>query len=238
MAGCRLDTLCLAAMKILVVEDDQALADGVCRSLRRGGYTVDHAAAGGEAVAACARGHYDLVILDIGLPDFDGFEVMRQLRRVPGPGAICILTARDAVEDRVQGLDLGADDYLVKPFALAELEARVRALLRRSQAAQHARMEIGTLAVDLAGKRAWIGRKPLELTAREWAVLEFLLTRVGQVVSKAQLMQALCDWEQNLSDNAIEVYVSRLRAKLQDAGLAIRTVRGFGYMIEEPRQTP
>jgi DNA-binding response OmpR family regulator len=136
----------------------------------------------------------------------------------------------------VRGLDLGADDYLVKPFAIEELEARMRALLRRSQLHRNARVEVARLAVDLIGKRAWNGDAPLELTAREWSVLTQLLLRIGQVVSKEQLQQALGGSDEAaLSDNAIEVYVSRLRVKLAGAGVVIRTLRGFGYMIEEPR---
>lgn len=220
--------------KILVVEDDAALAEGMVGVLAAQGHDVVRAASGEAALTAMAAASFDALVLDIGLPGIDGFEVMSRL----DPAANCavlIVSAYDRVEQRVRGLDLGADDYLVKPFAVEELEARMRALLRRSLAQRNARLEIGGLAVDLEGKRAWIDDAPLELTAREWSVLDLLLARIGQVVTKEQLQQALVGGGQPLSDNAIEVYVSRLRVKLANAGVNIRTLRGFGYMIEEPR---
>ncbi len=220
--------------KILVVEDDEVLAEGIVGVFAAQGHDVVRAASGEAALTAMAAASFDALVLDIGLPGIDGFEVMSRL----DPAARCavlIVSAYDRVEQRVRGLDLGADDYLVKPFAVEELEARVRALLRRSLAQRSARIELAALAVDLAGKRAWIDDAPLELTAREWSVLDELLTRVGQVVSKEQLQQALVGDGQALSDNAIEVYVSRLRVKLAKGGVNIRTLRGFGYMIEEPR---
>lgn len=219
-------------MRILIVEDDPPQAACLKQTLEARGYAVDHAGSGEAALLACCERFYDLVVLDLGLPGMDGFEVLRRLdssRR----GAVLIVSARDGLEQRVSGLDLGADDYLAKPYALEELEARCRALLRRSLARKSAELRLGRITVDTPGRRAWIGDEPLDLTAREWGVLQHLLARAGQVVSKDQLVQALCSWEQPLSDNAIEVYVSRLRAKLQDAGLNIRTLRGFGYMIEE-----
>lgn len=219
-------------MRILIVEDDIPLAKGLQQALASSGYAVHHAVSGEAALQACVETFYDLLVLDLGLPAMDGFELLQRLdpaRR----GAVLILSARDGLEQRVLGLDLGADDYLSKPFALQELEARIRALLRRSQAKQTAKLRLGRITMDTLGRRAWIGDDPLDLTAREWGVLQYLLARAGQVVSKEQLLQALCNWDRQLSDNAIEVYVSRLRAKLQDAGLCIRTLRGFGYIIEE-----
>jgi two-component system OmpR family response regulator len=183
---------------------------------------------------ACAEEHYDLVVLDLGLPGIDGFDVLRQLRRESHAGSILILTAHDAEADRVRGLDLGADDYVTKPFSLPELEARMRALMRRSQAVKSPKLRFGRLTVDTAGRRASIGSDALEFTPREWAALEYLLMRVGQVVSKEHLLQAMCSWDDSLTHNAIEVYISRLRSKLHDAGIRIRTVRGFGYMVEDP----
>jgi DNA-binding response OmpR family regulator len=144
---------------------------------------------------------------------------------------VLLLTARDAVEDRVHGLELGADDYLVKPFATAELVARIRALARRNAPAP-AVLVVGALALDLAARRARVGDKPLELSVREWAVLEYLLQHSGRVVSKQQIIDAIQPWGDDLTLNAVEVYVSRLRLKLQDAGVAIRTIRGFGYLLE------
>jgi two-component system OmpR family response regulator len=221
-------------MRVLIVEDDKALADGLMRTLRRSGYAVDQAGTGELALRACGEEHYDLVVLDISLPGIDGFEVLRQLRRDHQAGSILILTARDAEPDRVHGLDLGADDYVTKPFSLPEFEARVRALMRRSQAVRSPKLQFGTLTIDSTARRAQIDGEELDLTPREWGVLEYLLTRAGQVVSKDQMLQALCSWDDSLTHNAIEVYISRLRTKLHKAGIRIRTVRGFGYMVEDP----
>lgn len=222
------------ANSILIVEDDLQLAEGLRGALSASGFDVEHVATGTAALTACKGRSFNLLVLDLGLPDISGFEVLRQIER-NRQGAIIILTAMDGVEDRVRGLDLGADDYMPKPFVLAELEARIRALLRRVETAKDTRQQLGALSVDISGKRAWIGTDPLELTAREWSVLLQLLKRVGLVVSKEQLQSALQGWDEPLSDNAIEVYVSRLRAKLTGSGVSIRTLRGFGYLIEEPR---
>jgi two-component system OmpR family response regulator len=221
-------------MRVLIVEDDKALADGLVRTLKQSGYAVDHAESGELALRACAEEHYDLIVLDVSLPGIDGFEVLRRLRRDNHAGSILLLTAHDAEPDRVRGLDLGADDYVTKPFSLPELEARVRALIRRSQVVRSPKLHFGRLTVDTAARRASVGSDALELTPREWAVLEYLLMRVGQVVSKEHLLQAMCSWDDSLTHNAIEVYVSRLRSKLQHAGIRIRTVRGFGYMVDDP----
>lgn len=219
-------------MKILIVEDDLPLADALAGALRGAGYEVEHAATGRDALAACKAHSFSIIVLDLGLPDISGFDVLAQLERTR-QGGVLILTALDGVDERVRGLDLGADDYMVKPFALAELEARVRALLRRVEANDDTRIQVGKLCVDVPGQRAWNGDVAIDLTAREWAVLVQLLRRVGSVVSKQQLQNSIQSWDELLSDNAIEVYVSRLRAKLQGSGVTIRTLRGFGYMIEE-----
>ena len=176
---------------------------------------------------------YDLLILDVGLSRIDGFEVLRRVRAQGSTVPVLMLTARDAVEDRVRGLQDGADDYLVKPFALAELIARALALTRRARARTDNVLTLGKLRMDLEAKRAFIDTAPLELSAREWSVLECLLQRIGKVVSKDQITQAVAGWSEALSENAIEVYVSRLRGKIETAELRIRTVRGFGYMLEE-----
>jgi two-component system, OmpR family, response regulator len=223
-------------MRLLIVEDDAPLASGLQRILEAEGHAVDVTARGEEAVLAASQEKFDLVILDIGLPQMDGFEVLRRLRAgIPGGGPmpVLVLTARDAVDDRVRGLDLGADDYMVKPFAMPELTARVRALLRRSQAHGGPRIAHGPLQLDTVARRAYLKNEPLELAAREWAVLEVLLARVEKIVSKEAIIQAVAGWGDDLSPNAIEVYVSRLRSKLEPAGIKIRTVRGFGYMLEE-----
>jgi two-component system, OmpR family, response regulator len=228
-------------MRLLIIEDDAPLASGLRRMLEAEGHAVDVTDRGEDAVLAAAHERFDLVILDIGLPRMDGFEVLRRLRSAASahsepPMPVLVLTARDAVEDRVRGLDLGADDYMVKPFALPELTARVRALLRRSQAHGGPRILHGPLALDTVARRAFLRGEPLELAAREWAVLEVLLAKVEKIVSKEAIIQAVAGWGDELSPNAIEVYVSRLRAKLEPAGIRIRTVRGFGYMLEEFRE--
>jgi two-component system OmpR family response regulator len=224
-------------MRLLIVEDDAPLAAGLCRILEAEGHAVDVTSRGEEAVAAASQERFDLVILDIGLPQMDGFEVLRRLRAGKsengGPVPVLVLTARDAIDDRVRGLDLGADDYMVKPFAMPELTARVRALLRRSQSQSGPRIVHGPLVLDTVARRAFLRNEPLELAAREWAVLEVLLAKVEKIVSKEAIIQAVAGWGEELSPNAIEVYVSRLRSKLEPAGVRIRTVRGFGYMLEE-----
>jgi two-component system, OmpR family, response regulator len=229
-------------MRLLIIEDDAPLASGLRRMLEAEGHAVDVTARGEDAVLAAGHERFDLVILDIGLPRMDGFEVLRRLRAAASgnnepPMPVLVLTARDAIEDRVRGLDLGADDYMVKPFALPELTARVRALLRRSQAHGGPRILHGPLALDTVARRAFLRGEPLELAAREWAVLEVLLAKVEKIVSKEAIIQAVAGWGDELSPNAIEVYVSRLRAKLEPAGIRIRTVRGFGYMLEEFRES-
>jgi DNA-binding response OmpR family regulator len=218
-------------MRILVVEDDALLADGLTATLTRTGHAVQQARTGRHADLLLRADEFDLVVLDVGLPDIDGFEVLRRMRVRRSATSVLVLTARDAVEDRVHGLDLGADDYLTKPFSLTEFEARVRALLRRS-AAPPAHWSVAGLAVDVAAKRVRVHDKPVDLTPREWALLELFLARPHRVLSKEQIAESLFAVEETLSPNAIEVYVSRLRTKIEAAGVHIRTVRGFGYMWE------
>jgi two-component system, OmpR family, response regulator len=218
-------------MRILVVEDDSLLAQGLTRVLTRAGHAVDQADTGAQADKALRTASYELVVLDIGLPDIDGFEVLRRLRRRHAKTNVFVLTARDAVEDRVHGLDLGADDYLTKPFSVTEFEARVRALLRRTSLPAGA-VSMGRLTVDVEAKRVRVNGTPVELTVREWALLELFMSRPGRVLSKEQIAQQLADYDAQLTPNAIEVYVSRLRAKIETAGVRIRTVRGFGYLWE------
>ena len=221
-------------MRILIAEDDQVLADGLLRTLRAAGAAVDHVPNGSEADAALMTStEFDLLILDLGLPKMHGLEVLKRLRARGSALPVLILTAADSVEERVKGLDYGADDYMAKPFSLQELEARVRALIRRGQSGGGAELVHGELSLDTAGRRATIKGTPLDLSARELGVLEVLMMRVGRVVSKEQLAEQLYGWGEEVGANAIEVYVSRLRAKLDPAGVKIRTVRGFGYMLEE-----
>jgi DNA-binding response OmpR family regulator len=218
-------------MRILVVEDDALLADGLTSVLTRAGHVVDRAASGGHANTLLVNEQFDLVVLDVGLPDIDGFEVLRRLRLRHAPTNVLVLTARDAVEDRVRGLDLGADDYLTKPFSVTEFEARVRALLRRA-IAPAARRSIAGMTVDVAAKRVRVNDRTIELTPREWALLELFLSHPGRVLSKDQIAESLFTFDEQLSPNAIEVHVSRLRTKIEPAGTHIRTVRGFGYLWE------
>jgi two-component system, OmpR family, response regulator len=220
-------------MRILIVEDDASLASGLSRILEAEGYAVDVTSRGEDAVQAARQERFDMVILDVGLPGIDGFEVLRRLRAAEYRAPVLVLTARDTVNDRVHGLDLGADDYMAKPFAMPELAARVRALIRRSQAQIGPKIVHGPLTLDTIARRAYLQNEPLELAAREWAVLEVLLGKVEKIVSKESIIQAVAGWDEELSPNAIEVYISRLRAKLERAGIRIRTVRGFGYMLEE-----
>ena len=218
-------------MRVLLVEDDAVLADGVLRVLQAHGMQVEHARDGLQADARLRDEAFAVAVLDIGLPGIDGFEVVRRLRARGAATPVLLLTARDAVEDRVRGLDTGADDYLVKPFATPELVARIRALGRR-HAAPATRLALGPRILAGDTRRAHIGERPLELSVREWAVLEYLLRNAGRVVSKQQIIDAILPWGDDLSLNAMEVYVSRLRLKLDGAGVAIRTIRGFGYMLE------
>lgn len=218
-------------MRILLVEDDKVLADALSRALVQSAHAVDTVTTGEEADRALAVTPYDLAILDIGLPGLSGLDVLRRLRGRKSTLPVLMLTAFDTLEDRVKGLDLGADDYLAKPFDLPELEARVRALLRRGSNSVPD-LEHGLLRFDTVGRRVFYDRKPLELSPRELAVLELLLMREGRVVSKEQMVNHLYGWGDEVGDNAIEVYVYRLRKKLEPLGCEIRTVRGMGYLME------
>jgi two-component system, OmpR family, response regulator len=220
-------------MRILIAEDDSILADGLIRSLRQSGYAVDHVKQGVEADTALSLQPFDLLILDLGLPLMPGLEVLRRLRARNSQMPVLILTAADSVDERVKGLDLGADDYMAKPFALNELEARVRALTRRGAGGGPTVVKHGSLAFDQVGRIATIGDQVIDLSARELGVLEVLLQRTGRLVSKEQLVNHLCEWGEEVSNNAIEVYVHRLRKKIEPSGAKIITVRGLGYTLEK-----
>ena len=220
-------------MRILIAEDDEVLADGLILAMQQAGYAVDRVGDGSEADTILKGGQpFDLVILDIQLPKLDGFSVLRNLRERKQQVPVIILTARDRVEDRVKGLDLGADDYLSKPFNLQELEARSRALLRRGQCGTNPLLACGLLTFDSVERRAAIEGKPLDLTTRELGVLEALMLRVGRVISKEKLLERIYSYSEEASNNAIEVYIHRLRKKIAPAGVTIHTIRGLGYVID------
>lgn len=221
-------------MRILIVEDDETLGRAMTQSLEHAGYAADLTAKIADALHLLSVENFDALVLDLGLPDGDGYDVVRYLRKQGKALPVLILTARDAVDDRVQGLDLGADDYVVKPVAMAELQARLRALIRRSSGASSPRVDLGRLALDMPGKRAYLAGLALDLSAREWSVLEYLATHSRRIVSKEQLIQAITAMDQELSENAIEAYVHRVRSKIEGSGVVIRTIRGLGYMLEEP----
>lgn len=221
-------------MRILLVEDDLPLAEALTALLARAGYAVDCTHDGLSAETLIGAERFDLVILDLNLPEKDGLSVLRSVRARRNRVPILVLTARGASDERVMGLDLGADDYMVKPFDIREFEARVRSILRRQAGLHTADIRIGALRFDMAARRFSVGDEDLDLPARELALLELLVLRAGRVVGKDAIVQSLTSLDDGLSDNAIEQYVSRLRRRLQPHGLVLRTARGLGYMLEWP----
>ncbi len=220
-------------MRVLLVEDDDILGDAMHRSLIQAGYVVDWARNGHDADLVLGDQVYDLALLDLGLPRLDGFEVLRRLRNRKSSLPVLITTARDALDDRIKGLDLGADDYILKPFDMPELLARVRAHIRRSQAHPDTKITYGPLVYDMSDRLVRVNGEPMPLSSRELALLEALLHKVGKIVTKEQLVEKLCNWDEELGSNAIEVYVHRLRKKLNPLGVDISTVRGLGYLLEK-----
>ena len=220
-------------MRVLVAEDDAAIAEGLSRSLRKAGYAVECVRNGEDADAALRATDFDLLILDLGLPRKSGLEVLKALRARASRLPVLILTALDDLDNRVRGLDSGADDYLRKPFEFAELEARVRALARRGQPDRPAVIALGGLTYDRSANAARINGGPLELTVREAMLLEVLLQRAGHLVSMAQLTAKFGEWGEEVSANAIELYVNRLRKRLEPGGVRIVSVRGLGYSLEK-----
>jgi DNA-binding response OmpR family regulator len=219
-------------MRILVVEDDALVADAIRKGLAHAGFAVDDVDSAESARHALAIENFDLVVLDIGLPGADGLSLLKSLRSNGSTIAVLILTARDQLEDRVSALDLGADDYLFKPFEITELAARCRALIRRSSAKASSTLTVGRLELDLGRRTLLCAGKGIELPRREWAILECLALNLGRVVGKDKLQQAISNWDEAMTPNAVEVYVSRLRAKLGD-NVTIRTVHGLGYRLED-----
>jgi DNA-binding response OmpR family regulator len=219
-------------MRLLLVEDDVMVASGIKLGLCNAGYAVDWVGSAERALEAAQSETFDAAVVDIGLPQMDGLALTQALRQAGRTFPVLILTARDALHDRVQGLDLGADDYMLKPFELPELLARLRALLRRSQAATSAVLAFGPVEMDTAHRRVLAAGQPMELGPREWTVLEYLLLQAPKPAAKDKLLAALTGWDKEITPNAIEVYISRLRGKLEPHGVALRAIRGFGYRLE------
>ena len=218
--------------RILLVEDDEALARGLTAALRGEGYSVDPAPDGETALEIARDEPYAVITLDVNLPDMSGFDVLKSLRSSGCRAPILMLTARDSLEDRVKGLDLGADDYLLKPFEPAELGARLRALLRRPASDPSPLIRVGNLEIDRSRCVIWVSGEQIDLRRREWVLLERLVVRVGKVVSKDRLAAEVFGFDEAVAPNAIEVYIARLRRKLGPQGPAIRTMRGLGYVME------
>lgn len=218
--------------RILLVEDDAALARGIVAVLRAKGHALDVVDDGEGALAAARDEPYSLILLDLGLPDMDGIEVLRRIRRERNQTPVMVLTARDAVGERVAGLDNGADDYVLKPFDPDEMEARVRALLRRGTGEASAMVTIGALVLDPSRAVAMLDGRDLTLRRREWAVLERLAARPGKIVSKERLTAEIFGYDEPVAPNAVEVYIARLRRKLEPGGPTIRTMRGLGYLLD------
>lgn len=219
-------------MRILLVEDDVILGNATSIYLRNIGYVVDWAKDGKQADLALHNEVYDAVVLDLGLPQLDGLAVLKRLRARKQQTSVIILTARDSLEDRIAGLDLGADDYLIKPIKLAELAARIRAQLRRQHATLSSIIEYPPLSLNTKDRLVTYRNQPFALSPRELSLLETLLLRVGKVVSKENFLENISDWDESLGTNAIEVYMHRLRKKLLSVGIEVRTVRGLGYMLD------
>ena len=219
-------------MRILVVEDNRTLADGLAAVLRVAGYAVDVVHDGVSADAVLTTERFDLVVLDLSLPELDGLEVLRNMRARRNTSSVLILTARGALDERVRGLDLGADDYMTKPFEVSELEARIRVLLRRQAGLHSTSIAFGDIALDTVSRTVSAFGQPLDVPARELSVLETLLLKAGKVVPKQTIIESLAAFDDDLSENAVEQYVSRLRRRLAPYALTVRVARGLGYYLD------
>jgi two-component system, OmpR family, response regulator len=219
-------------MRVLLVEDDRALSVGVCHALQAEGWRVDTLSCGEQASHAGLSGEHDVAVLDLGLPRRDGMEVLRHWRSRGARFPVLLLTARDQLADRVAGLDAGADDYLVKPFDLPELLARLRALGRRAAGRSDDSLALGELTLHVADRELRHRGERVALSPRELALTELLMGRAGRVVPKDQIVARLSSWDNDFSENSVEVYVHRLRKRFAELGVVIRTVRGFGYVME------
>src|SRR5947208_15546747 len=222
-------------MRILVVEDEKRIADFLSRGLESGGYAVDLAGDGSTAIEMVHATEYDLIILDLGLPDLDGLTVLQKIRNRKGSSPVLILSARDAVDDRVRGLEGGADDYLVKPFAFVELLARVRVLLRRGQPTPE-RLQVGDLTLDCIRRKVTRGGDNVELAPKEFSILEYMMRNRGRPLSRTMIVEHVWDMDYDGLTNIVDVYIRHLRSKIDDKypQKLIQTVRGIGYMIEAP----
>jgi two-component system OmpR family response regulator len=221
-------------MRLLLVEDYPPLQRSVAKGLREAGFAVDATGDGEEGLWYASGNDYDVIILDLMLPKVDGLTILRRLRAGGRPAHVLILTARDTLADRVRGLDMGADDYLVKPFAFEELLARVRALARRAYRVKNPCVRVGDLKIETAAQRVWRGKEEVRLTAREYALLEYLAMRAGEVVSRSDIWEHVYEFNSEADSNVVDVYIGYLRRKLERPGKAplIRTVRGRGYALE------
>lgn len=222
-------------MRVLLAEDDEYLQSALQLALKHKGYAVDGVRSGSEAHAALMTVPYDLVLLDLGLPGLDGTEVLSKLRARGEDVPVIVITARDTVEEKIQGLDLGANDYMVKPFDFRELEARIRAVLRKSLWQNKIDIEFGSLKLNTNSGHVVIGDEHVDLTPKETAVLYALMAKAGDVVTKRHLMEQVSAFEEDASENAIEILIHRLRKKLDNADVVVNTVRGFGYALEHKR---
>ena len=222
-------------MRLLVVEDYRPLQQSLVKGLREAGFAVDTTRDGKEGLWYATSNEYDVIILDLMLPGMGGLEILRKMRTQGGKSHVLILTAKDTVQDRVTGLDLGADDYMVKPFAFEELMARVRALLRRSYREKNPSIKIKDLRLDLTTQRVWRGREEIQLTQREYVLLEYLAMRAGQMVSRSDIWEHVYEFNSSASSNVVDVYIGYLRRKIEREGkqALIHTVRGRGYLLGE-----